>query len=95
MNDQAINGFANAARVYFRKEYPAISDDEFLTLVAMLPGPNGLKPGTAANAERIQGIKLFLSDEHPQAVYNGEQNRPFSHTALMVFIKLITDAIPD
>ena len=94
-NGQGVNGFANGARVYFGKEYSVISDDEFLSLVAMLPGPNALKPGTAANAERVQGIKLFLSGKHPPTGYDGEPHRPFSHKVCMAVIKLITDAIPD
>jgi membrane peptidoglycan carboxypeptidase len=94
-NGQSVNGFANGARVYFGKEFSAITDDEYLSLVAMLPGPNNLKPGTIANTERVQGIKLFLSDKHRPAGQYHPQYRPFSHKVCMAVIKLITDAIPD
>lgn len=94
-NDQPVNGFANGARVYFGKEFSTISDDEFLTLIAMLSGPNMLKPGSTANSEKVQNLKLYLSGKYPSTGYNDEPPRPFSHKVFMVFIKLITDAIPD
>lgn len=93
--DQSVNGFSNGARVYFGKEFSAISDDEFLTLIAMLSGPNNLKPGSTANTEKVQDIKLSLSGKYLQTGYNYEPPRPFSHRVFMVFIKIITDAIPD
>jgi membrane peptidoglycan carboxypeptidase len=94
-NDQAVNGFANGARVYFGKEFASISDDEFLTLIAMLSGPNNFKPGSTANMEKIKSIKLTLSGKYPSTGYNDEQHRPFSQKVCMVVIKLVTDAIPD
>jgi len=90
-NDQPVNGLANGARVYFNKDFSAISEDEFLSLIAMLSGPNNLKPGSSANEEKVQQIKLSLYDK---AVNNFEPQRPFSHRVSMVVIKLITDTIP-
>lgn len=91
-NDQSVNGFANGTKIYFNKDFSAISEDEFLSLTAMLSGPNNLKPGSPANVEKLQQIKLSLYDK---TVNTFEPERPFSHKVFMVFIKLITDAIPD
>ena len=97
---KAIHGFANGCRVYLGKEYYAISDDEFLTLLVMLDRPNALKPGTPGNREKIKRIKASLANSHRTAgqdnsKYIFQQNRPFSHKVCMTIIKLITDAIPD
>lgn len=59
----AINGFAQGGRRWFGKEPEAITDDEFLALVAMLPAPNALHPGTEASAERVRRIKRYLAGE--------------------------------
>lgn len=60
-----IVGFSEGARRWFGKELSALSDDEFLTLVAMLPGPNTLDPvrHAAANAERVARIKRLLAHQ--------------------------------
>lgn len=96
---QAIHGYANAARIYFGKEFSAITDDEFLSLIAMHIGPDALKPGTAANTERVQRIKRYLSGQNQPAglldiEYKGKQHGTFAEEALIVFLRLVTDARP-
>ncbi|MBY0420965.1 MAG: transglycosylase domain-containing protein [Parvularculaceae bacterium] len=56
----AVNGFAEGARRWFGKELGALSDEEFLSLVAMAPAPNRFRPGGAANAERVGRIRRYL-----------------------------------
>lgn len=54
-----IFGFADAARSYFSKPVEQLSQDEFLSLVAMLIGPSRLNPrtNTKENAERVAILK--------------------------------------
>ena len=97
---QDIHGYANAARIYFGKEFSAITDDEFLSLVAMHIGPNALKPGTIANAERVQRIKRYLSGEYQPAglldvEYRSVERGTFAEEALMALLRLITNARPE
>lgn len=99
-NGQSIRGYANAARVYFGKEFSDITDDEFLSLVAMHIGPNALKPGTTANEERVQRIKRYLSGQYQPAGlldvdYKGKEHGAFTEEALMAFLKLVTNARPE
>jgi membrane peptidoglycan carboxypeptidase len=97
---QAIHGYANAARIYFGKEFSAITDGEFLSLVAMHIGPNALKPGTSANAERVQRIQRYLSGQYQPAglldvEYKGKQHGTLAEEALIAFLKLVTNARPE
>ena len=39
-----VYGFPDAARVLYKKDLRALSGDEFLSLVAMMPAPNELDP---------------------------------------------------
>ncbi|MFZ1992354.1 MAG: transglycosylase domain-containing protein, partial [Alphaproteobacteria bacterium] len=58
-----IIGFAQGARHYYGRELSQLTDDEFLSLVAMLMAPNALDPKhhAAANAERVARIKRLLA----------------------------------
>jgi membrane carboxypeptidase/penicillin-binding protein len=58
-----VYGFADAARRFHGKELPALSDDEFLSLVALLYAPAEMNPlrQPAANAERVARIKKLLT----------------------------------
>jgi len=81
----------------FGKEFSAITDDEFLSLVAMHIGPNALKPGTAANTERVQRIKRYLAGQYQPAglldvEYKGKQHGTLAEEALMAFLRLVTNA---
>ena len=96
---QEIHGYANAAKIYFGKEFSAITDDEFLSLVAMHIGPNALKPGTSANAERVQRIRRYLSDRYQPAgvldvEYKGKRHGTLAEETLMTFLRVVTDARP-
>jgi len=99
VHGQEVHGYASAARIYFGKEFTALTDDEFLSLVAIHIGPNSLKPGTAANSERVQRIKKYLSGQYqPAGVldvdYKGVQHGTIAEEALMALLRLITDARP-
>jgi membrane peptidoglycan carboxypeptidase len=99
-NAQAIYGYANAARIYFGKEFSDISADEFLSIVAMHIGPNALKPGTTANKKRVERIKRYLSGQYQPAGlldidYNGKQHGTLAEEALMAFLRLVTNAQPE
>lgn len=97
-NDQEIHGYANASRIYFSKEFSDISDDEFLSLVAMHIGPNALKPGTTANKERVKRIKRYLSGQYKPAGlldvdYNGKQHGTLAEETLMAFLRIVTKGV--
>ena len=97
---QEIHGYSNAAKAYFSKDFSKLSDDEFLSLVAMHIRPNDLKPDSEANIERVTRIKSYLSGEYkPVSVldvdYNGKQNGTLSEELFMAFLRLIVNANPD
>lgn len=99
VNGQAIHGFANAARTYFGKEFASLNDEEFLALVGMLISPNHLKPGTSASVERVQRISAYLRGElRPTNLLNVEYTGKLQGTraeeALMMFLRLVTEATP-
>ena len=58
-----IEGFSAAARAKFGKSLYALSEDEWLGLVAMLPAPTSYDPlrHPAASAERVRRIKRLLA----------------------------------
>jgi monofunctional glycosyltransferase len=98
-NGKPIYGLENAAKAYYDKKYIALTDYEFLTLIAMLINPNKLKPGTKANKERVKRINQYLSGDYkPKAVldfdYNNRKHGGLAEEALMIFLRLITDANP-
>lgn len=99
LNGSAIHGFSGAARVYFHKDFSSLSDEEFKSLVAMLPAPNRFIPGSPAFAERMKRIEAYLSGAyHPMCVldveYDGKTRGTFGEEALMMTLRLITDAKP-
>jgi hypothetical protein len=59
---EPIYGFCEAARVYFKKEFIELSEDEYISLVAMIIGPDTFhvikKP--VANGDRVKSIKLLV-----------------------------------
>jgi len=96
---RAIHGFSNAARTYFGKEFDALSDTEFLSLVAMLIAPNRYTPGSPAHAERMQRVEAVLSGTYRplsilDAEYNGTVSGTFAEEALMALLRIITEAKP-
>ena len=58
-----INGFQTAANSYFNKPLSALSNDEFMSLVAMLKAPNYFHPTKGAkNLEvRVSSIKKIIA----------------------------------
>ena len=58
-----IIGFAAAARTFYRRPLAALTDREFLSLVAMLMAPNALDPirHPAENTERVRRIEAMLA----------------------------------
>ncbi|MES9950561.1 MAG: transglycosylase domain-containing protein [Candidatus Thiodiazotropha sp.] len=94
-NRQPIHGFAAASKTYFDKRVPELTDQEFLSLVAMFIGPNALKPGTEENFHRVKLIESFLAGKIvPASVldvcYEGKQSGSFAEEALIAFLRLIT-----
>lgn len=62
VDGRPVIGFRNAAQVYHGKALGELNREEFLALVAMLPAPNDLRPGTAASAERLARIERLLDN---------------------------------
>lgn len=96
----AIHGFSNAARTYFGKEFGALTEDEFKALVAMLVAPNHFTPGSPAHAERMRRINAYLAGAYrPKCVldveYNGKTRGTVTEEALMIVLRLITEAPAD
>lgn len=60
-----VHGLGDAARVYFGKDFPALSRDEFMALVAMIVAPNAYSVARqpSENAERVRRIKKLLAGE--------------------------------
>lgn len=62
---RTVNGFGAAAQTYFGVELEALTDDQYLALVAMLVSPNRFHferyPDT--NQERVRRIKRLLAGE--------------------------------
>jgi membrane peptidoglycan carboxypeptidase len=94
-----VHGFAEAAQSHFGKDFRALSDAEFQSLVAMLIAPNHLSPGTHAHAERMRHIDAYLSGAYrPTSVldveYDGKARGSAGEEVLMAVLRLITDAKP-
>lgn len=60
VDGESVIGFRNAAQVYYGRALSELEREEFLALVAMLPAPNNLKPGTPENAARVARIDRLL-----------------------------------
>ncbi|WP_269621530.1 transglycosylase domain-containing protein [Zhongshania aquatica] len=60
---EQLFGISEGARSWFDKSLSELSDDEYLSLIAMLPGPNAFKPNTATSKERVSRIKKVLNGE--------------------------------
>jgi membrane carboxypeptidase/penicillin-binding protein len=57
-----VHGLDEAARVYFKKALPSLSRNEFISLVAMIVGPDAYSVDAAPgrNAERVRRIQRLL-----------------------------------
>jgi membrane peptidoglycan carboxypeptidase len=94
-NGQAIHGFDVASKTYFDKRVQELTNQEFLSLVAMFIGPNALKPGTDENFHRLKLIESYLTGKIvPASVldvrYEGKQSGSFAEEVLIAFLRLIT-----
>lgn len=99
-NGQPVHGYAAAAQAYFGKNFAELTDEEFLSLVAMHIAPDNLKPGTLENTQRVQRIHAYLFGKYQPASlldvdYDGKQHGTLAEEALMSFLRLITDARPE
>lgn len=61
-----VRGFPQASSVYFSKKFSDLSDDEYLSLVAMLVAPKtfSIAKNPEKNSERVDRIKNFLSGKY-------------------------------
>ena len=68
--NKQIRGFAEASQTYFGKPFEELNRDEFIGLIAMLIGPNAIRPDKpAAYEKRIARIKAMLAGKcHPSGV---------------------------
>jgi membrane carboxypeptidase/penicillin-binding protein len=62
-NGRAIVGFSQAAQEYFGKNFQILTDEEYLSLVAVLVSPQRYSPAIhpAANQERVTRIHRLLA----------------------------------
>lgn len=62
-NGREIRGFADGAQHYFGKDFRALSDQEYLSLVAVISAPSKYAPDKhmAANRERVERLQRFLA----------------------------------
>ena len=65
VDGEPIHGFEMAALVYFAKPLLALTREEYLALVAIVPAPNDLRPDRhpTENAKRVRRIKRLLDRE--------------------------------
>ena len=70
---KGINGFEQAAKVYFHKSLAQLTDDEYLTIVAMIIAPEtfNIEKFPARNKERVEHIKRLVSGEYkPRGLFD-------------------------
>ena len=98
-NGKAVHGFASAAEVHFGKDFAALSEKEFRSLVVMLIGPNHFVPGSPAHAERMRRVDAYLSGTYrPSSVldveYDGKLRGTLAEELLMALLRVVTEAEP-
>lgn len=64
-NSQAI-GFSGAADYYYKKMFQELTDDEYLSIIAMFLSPEAfdIKKESKANQERVNNIQLLIKGEY-------------------------------
>ncbi|HCJ66499.1 MAG TPA: glycosyl transferase family 51 [Elusimicrobia bacterium] len=64
--DKQVYGLENAAELYYHKKFRRLTENEYLSIVAMIIAPNNFNILTkpAANAERTKRIKKVVSGEY-------------------------------
>jgi len=65
-NGNKIYGLSKASHVYYGKSFEQLSDDEYLSLIAMLIGPNyfSILKAPQKNKERVIRIKAVLTGDY-------------------------------
>ncbi len=73
INGRRVSGFGDAARVYYGKNFSELSRGEYLSLVAMIVGPDGfsVEKHAAENAARVSRIERLLQGAC-QPINNGD-----------------------
>ena len=61
VDGRGIHGFENGARAWFGKPLAEISEEQYLSLLAMMNKPRDLSPGSPANKERVERIEKYLA----------------------------------
>jgi monofunctional biosynthetic peptidoglycan transglycosylase len=61
VDGRAVHGFENGAKAWFGKPLAEISEEQFLSLLAMMIRPRDLSPGSPANNERVARIEKYLA----------------------------------
>lgn len=94
-----VHGYAQGARSYFDKDFAALNDTEFVSLVAMLIGPNYFKLGTPAHDERMKLVQAYLAGRYqPDGLldveYKGKPQGTPAQEALIALLRVVTDARP-
>lgn len=66
VNGRTVYGFNDAAKVYFGKRFKELTENEYISIVAMIIDATtfNIKKNPEANADRVQRIKLLLSGEY-------------------------------
>jgi len=64
INEKPIKGFAKAARSYYHKSFTLLSEDEYISLVAMIVVPQTfhLLHHPEWNEERVRRIKKYYQE---------------------------------
>lgn len=81
VNGEPVIGFYDAAEMYYGKTVNQLSEDEYLSIVAMIVAPRNfhLRERPAANAERTRRLKKVVSGEyqpkHLMDIYYGKLDR--------------------
>ncbi len=78
LKGQRIYGFSKSSQVYYGKPVTQLTDDEYLSLVAMLIGPNqfSVLEAPGKNKERVSRIKAVIAGEyHPKELTDVYYNR--------------------
>jgi membrane carboxypeptidase/penicillin-binding protein len=58
-----VIGFEDAAKTWFGSNLQSLQMDQFLSLLAMLPSPNTLTPGSTQSMVRVDRIKRLLASQ--------------------------------
>ena len=78
-NGNKIYGLSKASQMYYKKPFNQLSDDEYLSLIAMLIGPDrfSILEAPKKNKERVVRIKAVLTGKYkPRELTDVYYNRP-------------------